>query len=132
MGNILDVEIPDFKKEILDSKSLTLTEFWSESCPWCRALEPILNEVAERYKDKIRFTRFNILANPYNRELASHLGVMSTPTIVFFCQGRAIEAVAGFMTKIQLEKLVDYTLDRYEQCTEQSTEFKQGFEGLYT
>jgi thioredoxin 1 len=131
MSNVLDVELPNFKKEILESQKLTLTEFWSDRCPWCRVLEPILNSVAEKYKDKIRFTRFNILANPYNRELASHLGIMSTPTIVFFCQGKAIETVAGFMTEIQLEKLMDYTLGRYKQCVEQTTEFKQDFEGFY-
>ena len=127
----MDVEITEFKKEILESSGLTLTEFWHDRCPWCRLLEPILNELAEKYSDKIRFTRFNILANPYNRELANRMGVLSTPTIVFFCQGKAIQAVAGFMTRIQLEKLLDYTLDRYKQCAEQSTEFKQGFEGLY-
>ena len=132
MGNVLDVELPNFKKEILESQKLTLTEFWSDRCPWCRVLEPILNSVAEKYRDKIRFTRFNILANPYNRELASHLGIMSTPTIVFFCQGKAIETVAGFMTEIQLEKLMDYTLDRYKQCAEQTTELKQDFESFYS
>jgi thioredoxin 1 len=131
MGSVLDIEITEFKKKILESDKLTLTEFWHDRCPWCRVLEPILNEVAEKYKDKIRFTRFNILANPYNRELASRLGVMSTPTIVFYCQGKAIQSVAGFLTKVQLEKLMDYTLERYKQCAEQSTEFKQDFESFY-
>lgn len=132
MGSVLDVSITDFEKEILKSDKLTLTEFWHDKCPWCIRLEPILNEVAEEYKVRIKFTRFNILATPYNRELASRLGIMSTPTIVFFCEGKAIQAVAGFMTKVQLEKMLDYTLERYKQCVEQSTEFKQDFESFYT
>ncbi len=131
MGSVLDVAITDFEKQILKSDKLTLTEFWHDKCPWCIRLEPILNEVAEKYKGRIKFTRFNILATPYNRELASRLGIMSTPTIVFFCEGKAIQAIAGFMTKVQLEKLLDYTLERYKQCVEQSTEFKQDFEKFY-
>jgi thioredoxin 1 len=131
MGSVQDVAITDFEKEILKSDKLTLTEFWHDKCPWCIRLEPILNEAAEKYKDRIKFTRFNILATPYNRELASRLGIMSTPTIVFFCEGKAIQAVAGFMTMVQLEKMLDYTLERYKQCVEQSTEFKQDFESFY-
>jgi thioredoxin 1 len=131
MGSVQDVAITDFDKEILKSDKLTLTEFWHDKCPWCIRLEPILNEVSEKYKGRIKFTRFNILATPYNRELASRLGIMSTPTIVFFCEGKAIQAVAGFMTKVQLEKMLDYTLERYKQCVEQSTEFKQDFESFY-
>lgn len=71
MGSVLDIAITDFEKEILKSDKLTLTEFWHDKCPWCIRLEPILNEVAEKYKDRIRFTRFNILANSFNRELAA-------------------------------------------------------------
>jgi thioredoxin 1 len=132
MGSVLDIAITDFEKEILKSDKLTLTEFWHDKCPWCIRLEPIMSEVAEEYKDRIKFTRFNILANPFNRELATRLGIMSTPTIVIFCQGKALQAVAGFMTKVQLEKMLDYAIGRYKQCVEQSTEFKQDFESFYT
>jgi thioredoxin-like negative regulator of GroEL len=91
-----------------------------------------LREVADEYKGRVKFTRFNILANPYNRELAAHLGIMSTPTIAFFCKGRVVQGVAGFMTKDQLERILNDVLQRHTQCLEQSTEVKQSYDQFYT
>jgi thioredoxin 1 len=132
MAEIQNVDTGNFLQEIINSAKLTLVEFWHETCPWCARLAPILQEVAEEYKGKVKFTRFNILANPYNRELATHLGIMSTPTIVFFCKGRALQGVAGFMTKGQLEKTLEDVLQRHKQCLEQSTEVKQNYDQFYT
>jgi thioredoxin 1 len=131
MGNVFDVDVSSFEKEVLRSDKLTLLEFWHEKCPWCAKLAPILDEVSEEYKDKVRFVRLNILANPYNKELTSHLGVMSTPTLVFFCKGKALQGISGFMTKIQLEKTVNDMLQRYRECMEQSTEIKDDSDKFY-
>ena len=132
MGVILDVDTSNFLQEVMSSDKVTLVEFWHETCPWCARLAPILNEIAEEYKGRIKFTRFNILANPYNKELAAHLGIMSTPTIAFFCKGKTLQGASGFMTKGQLEKTLEDVLQRYKQCLEQSTEVKQNYDQFYT
>lgn len=132
MGEVIDVDTGNFAQEVMSSTKVTLVEFWHDTCPWCAKLAPILEEVAEEYKGKVKFTRFNILVNPYNKELAAHLGIMSTPTIAFFCKGRAIQGVTGFMTKGQLEKTLDDVLQRHRQCLEQSTEVKQNYDQFYT
>jgi thioredoxin 1 len=131
MGKMVDVDVTNFEKEVLRSEKLTLLEFWHDKCPWCAKMAPILDDISEEYKDKLRFSRLNILANPYNKELATHLGVMSTPTVLFFCKGKALQGTAGFMSKIQLEKVIDDILQRYKQCAEQSTEIKDDSDMFY-
>jgi thioredoxin 1 len=132
MEEVVDVDTGNFQQEVLQSDLLTFVEFWHETCPWCARLAPILEETAIQYKGKIKFTRFNIFATPYNKELAAHLGIMSTPTMAFFCNGRAIQVISGFMTKGQLIKTLDDVLQRHAQCLEQSTEVKQEYEQFYT
>ena len=72
MGSMFDVDVTSFEKEVLRSDKLTLLEFWHDKCPWCAKLAPILDGVSDECKDKVTFLRLNILANPYNKELAAH------------------------------------------------------------
>lgn len=51
-------------------------------------LNPIFEEVARGYKDRVKFVRFNVLKNPRNKNIAIENGVMGTPTIAFYCSGR--------------------------------------------
>lgn len=121
MADILELNEGNWEKEMSSSTKLTAIECRHDNCPFCAKLEPIFNEVVKEYEGRIRFARLNVLANPFNKKMAFRLGVMSTPTIVFFCQGRTVETVAGLMTKMQLEKKFDDLLQKYQQCLQQST-----------
>jgi len=74
--------------------------------------ESIFNEVAEEYKDKIKFVKLSVLETPANRELAIRHGIMSTPTLMFFWEGRPVGQALGFMPKEHLKKLIDDMLER--------------------
>jgi len=124
MESILEANADNWEQEILQSDTLTLVEFWHHQCPWCIRLEPILNEVAEEYKDKIRFTKIDVLKNSENREISIHYGVMGTPTLVFFCYGRPLGALGGFMPKEHLKHILDDMIEKYRECIKQSTELK--------
>jgi thioredoxin 1 len=121
LAEIIELNEGNWEKEISNSVTLTVIECRHDNCPFCSKLEPIFNEAAKEYQGKMKFTRLNVLANPFNKKMAFRLGVMSTPTIVFFCQGRTLETIAGLMTKIQLEKAFDDVLQKYKQCLQQST-----------
>jgi thioredoxin 1 len=121
LTDILELNEGNWEKEISNSTKLTVIECRHDNCPFCAKLEPILNEIAKEYEGRIRFARLNVLANPFNKKMAFRLGVMSTPTIVFFCQGRTVEQLAGLMTKKQLERKFDDVLQKYKQCLKQST-----------
>lgn len=122
MGSVFDINADNWDQKILKSDILTVVDFWHEHCSWCLKLDPILNEVVEEYKDKINIAKLNLLENPKNREIAIRYGVMGTPTLVFFCAGRPVEQVVGFMSKDRLKKKLDDILKTHKECIEQSTE----------
>ena len=124
MSEVLDVSAGDWEKEILKSNTLVLVDFWHERCPWCKRLAPIYSEVAKEYEGKVKFAKLNALESKENRDIAVKYGIMGTPTMVFFCEGRPIETIAGFQPKERLKQLVDDMVDKHRECIKKSTEFK--------
>ncbi len=124
MSEVLDVSAGDWEREILKSDTLVLVDFWHEQCPWCKRLKPIYNGVAREYEGKVKFAKLNALESKENREIAVKYGIMGTPTLVFFCEGRPIETVAGFQPKESLKQLVDDVIDKHQECIKKSTELK--------
>lgn len=124
MGDIIELNINNWEKEISQNEKLMVVYFWHEQCPWCIRLNPIFSEVAEEYEEKIKFAKLNILESPANQEIAANLGVMSTPTLLFICGGRPVGQVVGLMSKDDLEKTLNETLGRYKTCIRQSTDLR--------
>ncbi len=122
MVDVIDVNADNWKEEVLESDVLTVVDFWHDRCPWCIKLEPIINEVAKEYRNKIKFVKLNVLESNENRNLAMKYGVMSTPTLLFFCAGRPIEGVVGFMSKEKLEAILEDLIERHNECVKQSSE----------
>jgi thioredoxin 1 len=124
MSNVSEVNSDIWEKEVLKSEGLVVVDFWHEQCPWCIRLAPIFNEVAEENKGKAKFATLNVFSSPENQHIALHLGVMSTPTLIFFCQGKPLAAAVGFKTKDRIKQLVENTLKNYKECARKSTELK--------
>lgn len=124
METVLDVDAGGWRQEVLNSNILTVVDFWHDRCPWCLRLNPIFNEVSEEYKGRIKFVKLNVLETQTNREIAIRHGIMSTPTLMFFCEGRPVGQTLGFMPKEQLKKLIDDMLQKHRECIDQSTELK--------
>lgn len=121
---IVDLNQANWDEEVFNSPILTLVYFWHAQCPWCRELTPIFEKVASEYSGKIKFARLNILESPSNQELAVNLGVMSTPTLMFFCSGRPLMQVVGFMSEEDLKKALNEMLGKYRTCLRQSTDLR--------
>jgi thioredoxin 1 len=124
MHSVLDVNADSWEKEILQSDTLVVVDFWHERCPWCKRLEPIYSEVSEEYKSKVKFAKLNVLENQENQRIAAKYGIMGTPTLVFFCDGRTVETVAGFQPKERLKQLVEDVIGKHRECIEKSTVLK--------
>lgn len=122
MKSVLEVNAKDWEREVLQSDILTVVDFWHERCPWCLRLEPVYREVAEEYKGRVKFVKLNVLETSENREIAIQYGVMSTPTLTFFCAGRPVEGVIGFMPKERLKNIIEDMLEKHKECIAQSTE----------
>lgn len=124
MHSVLDVNADTWEREILRSDTLVLVEFWHDQCIWCKRLEPIYSEVAEDYKGKVKFAKLNVLDSRENQRIGVRYGVMGTPTLIFFCDGKPVETVVGFQPKERLKQLVSDMIDKHRECIEKSTELK--------
>lgn len=124
MGSVLELDAVNWKQEVLQPNMLTVVYFWHERCPWCIRLNSVFDEISEEYSNKIKFAKLDILDNPSNREIATAYGIMSTPTLMFFCGGRPLGQTVGLMPKEQLKKILDDMLERHRQCAIQSTELR--------
>jgi len=122
--SISEVNVSNWEEEISQSDKLTVVYFWHNQCPWCAQLNPIFDEIAIEYNRKIKFTKLNVLESPISQEMATNLGIMSTPTLMFFCNGRPVGQFVGFTLKEELKRTFDEMLGRYEMCLKQSTDLR--------
>jgi thioredoxin 1 len=88
---------------------------------WCKRLDPELNAVAEDLSGKLKITRLNIFSNDGNGEISRKYGVMGTPTLLLFCNGRPVDSLVGYRPRDALRKELREKLDKAKDCFKQST-----------
>ncbi len=97
-----------FKKEVVESTTLTLVDFWAEWCGPCRMLAPILDELASTYEGEVKFTKLNVDENP---ETARAFGIRSIPTVLFYRDGKVVDQAIGLLPKKELERRIGTLLE---------------------
>lgn len=99
-----EINASEFEKEVLNGGKVVL-DFYSTECPPCEALAPKFDAIAELYGDKIKFLK---IFRQGNRELATELGVSSSPTLLFFDNGRQIlDTISGGIKKAEISERLD-------------------------
>ncbi len=94
----------NFDQDVLNAGKPVLVDFWAQWCGPCRALTPILEEIAGNYDEKVSFVKLNI---DENQITPSKYGVMSIPTLILFKNGQVEAIKMGLLTKSQLTAFVD-------------------------
>ena len=104
------VEITDatFEAEVLHSPGLTIVDLWAEWCLPCKNLAPILDQIAEEYRGKIKVTKLDVDANP---AVPGLYGVTGIPTLLVFEGGEFVDSIVGFLPKDRLLKKLRPRLD---------------------
>jgi thioredoxin 1 len=90
-----------FETEVLGSETPVIVDFWAEWCGPCRAVSPILEQIAEERADELRVVKVNIDEEP---ELQQRYGILSIPTILLFRGGEPTAAAIGAQPKRMLER----------------------------
>ena len=101
-----EVTDQNFREQVLQSAQPVLLDFWADWCPPCRMLEPVMDELAQKYAGTLRIGKVDVEANPGTQEM---FDVMAMPTLILFKGGQPIMQIVGFRPRQQLENiLVEY------------------------
>ena len=100
---ILEIGDSSFESEVLKSDKPVLVDFWAPWCGPCRAIGPIVEELAKDFGDKVKFTKCNVDENPTT---PTKYGIKSIPTLIFFKDGEIQDKIIGIVAKSRLEEMI--------------------------
>lgn len=96
MSNALDIDDSTFEKEVLNAEGITIVDFWAPWCGPCRKMGPLLDEIAEEYKNQVKVVKIN---TDENLKTATEYQISSLPSVFIFKNGEAKETMVGLMPK---------------------------------
>lgn len=106
-GNVAAVSDEAFENDVLKSSTPVLVDFWAVWCNPCKALAPIVEELAPNYAGKIKFTKMDVEKNP---NTPAKYNVRGIPTLLVFVDGQVKATHVGFLNKTDLIKFLDGVL----------------------
>lgn len=93
----------NFEKEVINSKIPVLVDFYADWCGPCKALSPVISEIAKEYDGKVKVCKLNIDTED---EIADSYNVMSVPTLLLFKEGQIAKMMVGYRPKKDIENLI--------------------------
>lgn len=93
----------NFESEVLKSEKPVLIDFWAPWCGPCKAIGPVIEELAGELKDSVKVMKMNV---DDNQKTAVNFGVRSIPTMILFKNGKVVDSIIGLVAKEKILELV--------------------------
>jgi len=105
--NLVQVTDQNFETTVAGAARPVLVDFWATWCAPCKALKPVIEELALEYADQIVIGELDVDANP---NTASKFSVLSIPTLILFRGGKPAQRIVGYQPKANLRQKIDAVL----------------------
>ena len=104
---VIDVKKSNFQEEVISADKLVLVDLYATWCTPCKALAPVLEELADKYAGKIKVVKVNV---DEEESIAAKFGIASIPTVIFFKNGQTAASFVGLRSASEIEKMIEKLL----------------------
>jgi thioredoxin 1 len=104
---VLHISDSEFEKTVLGNALPCLVDFWAPWCAPCKAIAPVIDELAAEFDGKVAIAKMNVDDNPATPGL---FGIRAIPTLILFKAGEVVDQVTGAIGKSQLRDLIKKAL----------------------
>ena len=105
--HVTHVSDADFEAQVLKSETPVLVDFWAEWCGPCKAIAPLLDDIAQSYQGQLKIAKIN---TDENQKTPRTYGIRGIPTLMIFKGGKVEATQIGAVSKGQLTQLIDKTI----------------------
>ena len=101
--NVIAVGDGEFEEKVKNNELPCLVDFWAPWCGPCKAIGPVIDELAEEYAGKVQIVKMNVDDSPAT---PGQFGIKAIPTLILFKNGEAVDRITGAVGKAQLKELL--------------------------
>ncbi len=101
--NVIAVGDGEFEEKVEKNDLPCLVDFWAPWCGPCKAIGPVIDELADEYAGKVQIAKMNVDESPAT---PGRFGIKAIPTLILFKNGEAVDRITGAVGKAQLKELL--------------------------